>query len=92
MDCILGKRGSGKTKELMKIALKKDAIISCSNPIAMEKKARAYGLIGIDFISYWDFYNHRFPVGKKVLVDDLDIYVKTVSNDALLGYSLTTED
>ena len=49
---IIDKKASGKTRKLMEIAKENKAIFVCSNPRAMEAKAHAYGIVGIDFIDY----------------------------------------
>ena len=49
---IIDGRSSGKTGRLMLLAKEKNAAIACSNPSAMRQKAYAYGITGIDFISY----------------------------------------
>lgn len=54
---IIDKRGTGKTSRLILLAKEKNAIIACSNPDAMRIKSEGYGIIGIDFISYYDYIN-----------------------------------
>ena len=49
---IIKGRGTGKTHELMELAKMTGAAIACSNPKGMEQKALAYGITGINFISY----------------------------------------
>ena len=41
---VIDGRGSGKTSKLMEIAKENNAMFVCSNPQAMEVKARAYGI------------------------------------------------
>ena len=48
---IVDGRGTGKTSRLMLLAKDIGATIVCSNPHAMEQKAHAYGITGINFIS-----------------------------------------
>ena len=52
---IIDKRGTGKTSRLMLLAKEENAIIACSNPNAMKIKAEGYGIIGLNFISYYDY-------------------------------------
>ena len=84
IDC----RGSGKTSRLMLLAKEHDGVLVCSNPYAMKEKAHAYGLSGFDIISYHDYWEHNYPMGKEVFIDELDQCVKTWGN-YLTGYSLT---
>ena len=87
IDC----RGSGKTSRLMLLAKEHDGVLVCSNPHAMEKKAEAYGLTGFEIISYYDYLQHNYPMGKEVFIDELDMFVKSLGNK-LNGYSLTIGD
>ena len=52
---IIDDRASGKTGRLMLLAKESEGTIICSNPRAMAQKARAYGITGINFMSYGDF-------------------------------------
>jgi hypothetical protein len=88
---IIDGRGTGKTGRLMLLAKENNAIIACSNPYAMEQKALAYGITGIDFISYEDYNSHGYPYGRMVYVDELEGYVRFLGNN-LSGYTLTNED
>ena len=51
---IVGGRSTGKTRKLLELAKEKDAIVICKNPAAMEYKALAYGIHGLQFASYGD--------------------------------------
>ena len=88
---IIDKRGTGKTSRLMLLAKEKGAIIACSNPNAMKIKAEGYGIVGINFISYYDYMNGNYQKGSMVLVDELDCFVKSLGHN-LSGYSLSNED
>ena len=64
----IGGRGSGKTKQLMLAAKENNAIFVCSNPAAMAEKARAYGIVGLNFMSYADAVGET----RDCFIDDLD--------------------
>ena len=66
---IVNGRGTGKTLQLMLLAKETGGAIACMNPSAMQQKAYAYGLTGIDFISYSDLFNHNYD-NEKVLIDE----------------------
>lgn len=85
---ILDKRGTGKTGRLMLLAKEQNATIVCSNPHAMREKAHAYGIVGLDFISYGAYICNR-EGGKKYLIDELDEYLK-IQN--IIGYTVSMED
>ena len=88
---IINKRGTGKTSRLMLLAKEENAIIACSNPNAMKTKAEGYGIIGLNFISYYDYVNGNYPKGSMVFVDELDCFVKSLGHN-LSGYTLSNED
>ena len=71
---IIDGRSSGKTSRLMLLAKETDSAIACSNPSAMRQKAYAYGITGIDFISYSDLFNGSWD--GNVLIDELEEFVK----------------
>lgn len=100
---IIDGRGSGKTSRLMLLAKENGATLVCSNPRAMEAKAHAYGIVGIDFMSYADAIDHmRHPDSKytaehrrpAMVVDELEGFVQCAlgMNGPLIGYTLSNED
>ena len=88
---IIDGRGTGKTSRLMLLAKENNAIIACSNPKAMQEKAHAYGIIGIDFVGYNDILNHRIETKQPIYIDELEKFIKYI-NYNVNGYSLTNED
>lgn len=89
---IIGERNSGKTSNLMLTAKANDAVFVCANPYAMKHKAEAYGIMGIDFISYNELLEDA-PVCENIVIDELEDFVKwIITNNKLAGYSLTNED
>lgn len=87
---IIDSRSSGKTSRLMLLAKETNSAIACSNPSAMRAKAYAYGITGIDFISYSDLFNGGWD--DNVLIDEIEDFVKQYVDAKLIGYSLTNED
>lgn len=89
---IISGRSTGKTHQLMLLAKEKGAKIACSNPAAMREKALAYGITGIDFISYNELFNKETDNDDKILIDELETYIKDSIHSSVIGYSLTNED
>ena len=87
---IIEGRSCGKTSRLMLLAKETGAAIACSNPSAMRAKAYAYGITGVDFISYSDLFTGGW--NDKVLIDEMEDFVKQYTDADLIGYSLTNED
>lgn len=90
---IIDNRGTGKTSQLMFFAKEYNAIFVCSNPSAMKAKARAYGIDGIDFVSYSDFIHNYDPDIQSYVVDELEEFIKSIfsSGPQLIGYTLSEE-
>ena len=91
---IIDGRGTGKTSRLMLLAKDLGATIVCSNPHAMEQKARAYGIVGIDFISYSEFTpEKRAGATGKYLIDELEAFLDHIFRyeTKVVGYTISEE-
>ena len=88
---IIDSRSSGKTSRLMLLAKESGAIIACMNPSAMRQKAHAYGITGIQFISYSDLFTGEYDEDK-VMIDELEVFVSNYIDGQLTGYTLSNED
>ena len=88
---IISSRGTGKTSQLMLLAKETGAKIACSNPSAMRQKAQAYGITGLDFISYSELFTGKYQ-DDKIMIDELDIFASHYVGGKLTGYTLTNED
>ena len=91
---IIDKKASGKTRKLMEIAKENKAIFVCSNPRAMEAKAHAYGIVGIDFIDYFTFLDDKGKEPANYVVDEIEMLLHYMfgMNRNLTGYTLTNGD
>ena len=87
---IIDSRGSGKTSRLMLLAKETNSAIACMNPHAMRQKAYAYGITGIEFISYSQLFDGEYD--GDVMIDELEEFVKQYIDCKLTGYSLSNED
>ena len=87
---IIDGRGSGKTSRLMLLAKETNSAIACMNPHAMRTKAYAYGITGIEFISYSDLFNGKYE--GDVMIDEMETFVQQYIDCKLTGYSLSNED
>ena len=88
---IIDSRGTGKTSRLMLLAKETKSAIACMNPSAMRQKAYAYGITGINFISYSDLFNGEYEEDN-VMIDELELFIQNYIDCKLTGYSLTNED
>ena len=93
MNRIIDKRGTGKTGRLFLLAKENNGIIVCSNPTVMREKAYAYGIVGIDFISYEQYLYQtpeEYDISKPVYIDELDRML-LIYDSQIAGYSLSEE-
>ena len=89
---IIDDRGSGKTGRLMLLAKETGSKIACNNPGAMRQKAYSYGITGIDFIPYSDLFNGTIDPDDKIMIDELEVFVKGYVDGQLTGYTLSKDD
>lgn len=87
---IIDNRSSGKTGRLMLLAKETNSAIACMNPLAMREKAYAYGITGLDIISYSQLFNGEYE--GNVMIDEIEEFVKQYIDCKLTGYSLSNED
>ena len=87
---IIDSRSSGKTSRLMLLAKETNSAIACMNPLAMREKAYAYGITGLDIISYSQLFNGEYE--GNVMIDEIEEFVKQYIDCKLTGYSLSNED
>jgi hypothetical protein len=89
-------RSTGKTSRLMLLAKETNGTIVCNNPRAMKEKAYAYGIVGIEFISYGEFLQLRGTDIGNYYIDELEAYIEYVQGMAgvrgrLRGYSISED-
>lgn len=94
MHRIINRRGTGKTRSLMELAKATNGIILCSNPSAMEEKAYAYGITGLNFFPYHALIHGGLPPDNSspIYIDDLEKCLYYISLYSIDGYTLTNED
>lgn len=94
---IVDERASGKTSRLMLLAKENNGTIVCGNPYAMEQKARAYGITGVNYISYYDYLKKSQEEDlKNYFIDELESFVQYIhlaSNikGTFCGYTISEE-
>ena len=96
---IIDDRGTGKTGRLMLIAKETGASFVCANPRAMEQKAHAYGIDGINFVSFYDFVNPNNWRGKDtkektpVVIDEVESLIRDLNpTTSVIGYSVSKDE
>lgn len=99
---VIGGRGIGKTQHLLNLAKENNATVVCKNPRAMEQKALAYGIVGLNFMSYRDAIDYQqhnddkytHEVHECFMIDELELFVQAAlgMNGPMEGYTLSNED
>ena len=91
---IINNKASGKTRQLMEVAKENKAIFVCSNPRAMETKAHAYGIVGVEFIDYFTFLDDKGKEPANYVIDEIEMFLHYMCgmNRNLTGYTLTKGD
>lgn len=96
MKVIARPIGTGKTKELMEMALEADGIILTTNKRALQVKAEAYGFDSLYIIDLNDLLYGEFDTAKPLFVHKLDDvmqeYFKQDFNLDLQGFSVRMEE
>lgn len=92
---IIDGRGTGKTGRLFLLAKETNSTIVCSNPYTFKEKAHAYGIAGINFMSYGEYIKNLTSESdnvENVIMDELESFMYLLSGKNMVGYSLTAED
>lgn len=96
MKVIARPIGTGKTRELMEMALEADGIILTTNKRALQVKAEAYGFDSLYIIDLNDLLYGEFDETKPLFVHKLDDvmqeYFKQDFNLDLQGFSVRMEE
>lgn len=96
MKVIARPIGTGKTRELMEMALEADGIILTTNKRALQVKAEAYGFDSLYIIDLNDLLYGEFDDTKPLFVHKLDDvmqeYFKQDFNLDLQGFSVRMEN
>lgn len=92
MNRIIDGRSTGKTSRLMLLAKENNGIIVCQNPTALREKAYAYGIVGVDYMSYADFIEFIITTRTHgpIYIDELDKFLYCLSNN-IQGYSISED-
>ena len=93
MFVISGDRGTGKTRALLERTAAEGATIACANPTAMRDRAHAYGIVGLNIISYEDVAIFKVAYPDKVdslYIHDMNKFLEA-SFPWVSGYTLSFE-
>lgn len=92
MHRIIDGKGTGKTSKLLLLAKENNAVLVCSNPRAMEYKAKQYGLNDIHMISYGEFLNNYRGSKTQYVIDEIENFLDIVYGaNKVIGYTLSVE-
>ncbi|MDO4939324.1 MAG: hypothetical protein Q4E54_05110 [Lachnospiraceae bacterium] len=92
MEKIIGGQGTGKTKTLIEMAHRENAVIVCETPERMIGKIHGYDYFGIQCISYAEYIGLKAEgqtqTGKKYAVDDVEALLRYIS-DGTIAFSVS---
>lgn len=94
---IVGNSSTGKTRQLLEHAKARGAMVICKNPSAMQTKAQAYGIIGLNFASYDDLVrcNNIFDgetwIGQPFVIDEVADFLSEFFADPCVGFTQTED-
>ena len=83
---IIDGNGTGKTRRLMEEASANNGVFVCDNVERYKEKARAYGILGLEIVSYTDLCTHKYSPEKSIFINKIDEYLAATSGVA--GFSL----
>ena len=86
MFIISGGKGTGKTRALLERAKAENGVVVCKNPDAMRERAYEYGIVGLDIVSYDEFY----VAGKPVYIHDINKFIEHGVPE-IAGYTLNLD-
>lgn len=84
---------TGKTKKMLEAAWQDGAVVVCKHPAHMEEKEKCYGLYGLKFIGYDEFFkcNLYGLSDKKIMIDEIGEFFKSYFNVELDGFTMTVD-
>lgn len=88
---IIDGRSTGKTSRLLLLAKENNGIVVCSNPFALKEKAYAYGIVGIDFISYSEYLANPKFTNRPIFIDEIELFLRRMDGK-IMGYTLSNEE
>lgn len=87
---IIGGNSSGKTRKMLEETKKSGAVVVCKHPLHMQSKANAYGIYGIEFMSYEEFYNGSADA-KKIAIDEIGDFFEHCFGMKLDAFTMTID-
>ena len=97
-------RQQGGLKEYQKVLAVGNSVrdikvgdVVCVNPAAMKRKAEAYGIVGLNFISYDDIirsnqlYNGDVWIADKYVIDEISNFLSAFFGGECVGFTQTED-
>ena len=87
---IIGESSTKKTYRMLVEAQKSGATVVCKSPLHMQSKANAYGLYGLEFMSYEELYNGSV-YAEKIAIDEIGDFIKYIFGSELDAFTMTVD-
>lgn len=91
---IVRENSSGKTRELLEFAKENNLVVICRDAVAMERKAQAYGIYGLNFFSYEEvacLYDEELELNNSFVVDEVESFLSYFFGNDCCGFTQTVE-
>ena len=91
---IVRENSSGKTRELLEFAKENNLIVICRDAVAMERKAQAYRIYGLNFFSYEEvisLYSEELEFNNSFVVDEVENFLTYLFGNDCRGFTQTIE-
>lgn len=89
MKKIIDNRDTGKTRKLLEYAKENNAVVICEDVERMRNKSIDYGILGIDFLQYQDYADFHKGMKEKVVIDDVDKFLRCIGD--VIGFSVSID-
>ena len=86
---IIDEPGTGKTHKLIQIAKENNGVILCEDPNLLREKAYSYGITGVDFLSYEEYF--VIDLNRPVYVDEISKFILLFDRN-FAGYTETIDN
>ena len=86
---IIDYKNTGKTSRLLLLAKEHNGLIVCANPERLREKALFFGIVGIDFVSYEEYFHNDFST-RMIFIDDISAFLNHFDIN-IKGFTATKE-
>lgn len=90
MKKIIAERGTGKTAQLINLAVENNGVIVCENPTHVVNKGYEMGITNLTVLSYGQYSIEKGNLQQPVYIDDVDSYFAELDAN-VAGYTVSLD-